>query len=191
MTGEIKSQNDLQAMYNAVMKAIVASGTNVILFYGTLLGYTRCGDFIEGDDDVDVLIWHQDLPALQRVVDQTTGLSGRTIGEHPRQIYQIFANGIGPFDVYSYYLINDGRDVLDVWEGMIYDVSDIFPLQQIVFHGFSVFVPQNPNRLLEATYGTNYMTPMKKGSYVDSIGVRRCDNVESAIADEKMMFCSR
>ena len=183
MAGEAKSRSDLIALYKAVMAAVVASGAQVILFYGTLLGYKRCSDFIDGDDDVDVLIAHSDLPAFQRVVEQTGGLSGRLLGSHPRQIYQVFADGIGPFDVYPYYVTNGGKDVLDAWEGMLYDACDVFPTQLVDFHGFSVLVPRNPHTLLEGTYGTDYMTPMQKGSYVDSVGVRRCSDVARTIGD--------
>lgn len=186
MAGEAKTRGELIALYKAVMAAVVASGAQVILFYGTLLGFKRCGDFIDGDDDVDVLIAHSDLHALQRVVEQTSGLSGRLLGTHPRQIYQVFAAGIGPFDVYPYYLTNNGKDVLDAWEGMLYDACDVLPTQLVDFHDFSVQVPRNPHRLLEGTYGTEYMTPMQKGSYVDSVDVRRCGDVARTIDETQL-----
>jgi hypothetical protein len=180
MAGDSKSRERLRRLYSKVMSAVDASGVDVILFYGTLLGLIRGGDFIEGDDDVDVLIAHRDLDALKLVVDKTEGLSGRTLGEAPRQLYQIYAGDVGPFDVYTYHVLNR-TDVLVVWEAMIYSTNDIFPARRASFHGHRVLVPRNPHQLLSDTYGSGYMTPMSKGMYADSVTVRRCSDVSEAL----------
>ncbi len=43
----------------------------------------------------------------------------------------------------------------------------------MVFHGHEALVPRAPHWLLREIYGETYMTPMSKGSYVDSVAVRR------------------
>ena len=180
--GNSKTRETLRFLYQNVMSVVVASDVQVILFYGTLLGLEREGDFIEGDDDVDVLIAHHDLPVLQEAVNKTDGLKGHTLGEFPRQIYQIFVGDVGPFDVYPYHLINDNKDVLVPWEAMMYDTQHVLPTRLVSFSGYPVFVPADAHRLLQDTYGVDYRTPMKKGAYNDSVGVRMCHDIPSAIA---------
>jgi hypothetical protein len=183
MGGGSKTSTELMTMYRTIMAVVASAGVDVILFYGTLLGFVRGGDFIDGDDDVDVLVSHADLPRLKRAVDATRGLRGVTLGESPRQLYQIFAGSVGPFDIYSYHLINDKTDILVAWEAMIYSALDVFPARRVVFGGYPVLVPQNPHRLLSDTYGSGYMTPMKKGEYVDSAAVRTCHDIRGAIEE--------
>ena len=181
MAAASKSRQELLLLYRAVMKAVSTSRVDVIIFYGTLLGFVRGGDFIDRDDDIDVLIAHEDLPRLMKAVDETAELRGVLIGTFPRQIYQIFAANVGPFDVYPYYLVREKQDTLVVWEGLLYDTVDIFPAVHLYFHGFKVLAPRNAHRLLQDTYGVGYMTPMQKGDYLDSMTVRKCPDVARAI----------
>jgi hypothetical protein len=69
------------------------------------------------------------------------------------------------------------------WEAMIYSALDVFPARRVVFGGYPVLVPKNPHRLLSDTYGSGYMTPMKKGEYVDSAAVRTCRDIRGAIEE--------
>jgi hypothetical protein len=186
MAGDAKTRQELMLLYRKVMEALLASRVDVIVFYGTLLGLVRGGDFIDGDDDIDVLISHTDLMRLTRAVDATEGLHGQMIGDPPRQIYKVFAGTLGPFDVYPYYLINDNRDVLVAWEAMIYDAHDIFPAQRVFFSGYSALTPRNTHKLLRDTYGSAYMIPQRKGAYTDSVSVRKCGDVAAAVASSSV-----
>jgi hypothetical protein len=164
------------------MGAVTASGVDVILFYGTLLGLVRGGDFVDGDDDVDVLIAHADLPRLARAVVDAPGLRGVTLGTWPRQLYQVYAGDVGPFDVYTYRLL-DATSVLIDWETTLHDARDVFPTTRVVFHGHEALVPRAPHRLLREIYGETYMTPMAKGSYADSVAVRRVGDLVAAFRE--------
>jgi phosphorylcholine metabolism protein LicD len=65
MGGGSKTSTELMTMYKTIMDVVASAGVDVILFYGTLLGFVRGGDFIDGDDDVDVLVSHRPTSAQE------------------------------------------------------------------------------------------------------------------------------
>ena len=60
MTGQRKTTAQLVELYDTIMPLLNLFnndyGAKFILFYGSLLGYHRDGNFIHGDDDIDVIV---------------------------------------------------------------------------------------------------------------------------------------
>ena len=131
MTGSKKSQTELNALYTNIMEFMKNCNIQLILFYGSLLGYYRENNFIEGDDDIDFIISENDYQILLQYL-KTNKNSKIKIELNHNQLIQLFYNGIGPFDVYVYNNYND--DILLKWDGnLLFSKSDIFPLKPVLF----------------------------------------------------------
>ena len=110
------------------MSIFVDSGITFILFYGSLLGYAREGNFIEGDDDIDVLVSRTQQSDLLKFIEEN---KIKTKMVHTN-IIQLFHEDIEPFDIYFYDELDD--DILLKWDGnLLYSKTDIFPLIKITF----------------------------------------------------------
>ena len=60
MAGIKKSREKLTNLYKYVLDHFLDTQIQFILFYGSLLGYIRENNFIENDDDVDVIVDKKD-----------------------------------------------------------------------------------------------------------------------------------
>ena len=160
MTGSKKTIKQLNILYTEIMKILSKRNIKIILFYGTLLGYIREKDFINNDDDIDVLINRKDLPILKKLIKD----SNIKYINHRNYLIQLFYNNIGPFDIYIY----DDRkyDILIKFDGWsLYYRKYIFHLKPIKFKGFHVYIPKNSHIILKQNYGKDYMIPKNKSDY--------------------------
>jgi len=98
MAGIKKNKEKLQKLYKYVLEQFIDTGIEFTLFYGTLLGYIRENDFIENDDDIDVIVNKKDY---NKVMENISKKNLKT-GIINQDIIQIFMNDIGPFDIYFY-----------------------------------------------------------------------------------------
>lgn len=68
------SVNDIQArllsMYKDIRKILDAHGITFYVQYGTAIGVLRHKGFIPWDDDIDILVWEQDLPEVNRILSE-------------------------------------------------------------------------------------------------------------------------
>ena len=61
---------------------------------------------------------------------------------------------------------NEGDDIILKWDGnLLYSKKEMFPLKNINFNGYDLYIPNNSKEILRQTYGDNYMIPIKKSSY--------------------------
>ncbi len=159
MAGIKKHPTELAFLYKRVLFWL--QHFDLIPFYGTLLGIVREGNFIYGDDDVDMLAPKSQRDAILRRVAQASDLE---VTNSTPDILQLDYNGIGPFDIYFYE--PRGDDILLRWDGdLLYAAADIFPTKPMEFHGYVVAMPRNPTGLLEQTYGDDWRTPQCKDEY--------------------------
>jgi len=169
MGGKAKTPDQLELLYGKIMEFLHGIDIEVILIYGTLLGYYRENNFINGDDDVDILVSRDDFNRLKDIAF-TTNLTIKNINVVrifytntniiSDNILQFYYKGEGPFDVCAYDFYED--NVLIKEDSLLYQTSDFFPLKKIFFRGFSVNIPYNIEKLLEITYGENWKVPLTK-----------------------------
>ena len=161
MAGQKKSKEDLLLLYRFAYNIMKKYNLDFIPFYGTLLGIIRENDFIDDDDDIDILVHFDDYKKILKMIKEEKLKTGR-INEKIIQLYH--PSGIGPIDIYFYHKF--GKDILIKWDGnLLYSQKYIFPLKNIKFKNEHIKIPFDSNEILKQTYGKNYLTPMKKHEY--------------------------
>ena len=140
MVGHKKTVAQLIELYDAVMTLFKSFdyGVEFILFYGSLLGYHRDGQFIHNDDDIDVII---PRPSREKLLQYITD-------NHPKTVRITFSNDdilqlsvtdadnskmIGPFDIYFYEEPANSDDILIRQDGnLLFKRCNIFPTRSVI-----------------------------------------------------------
>jgi phosphorylcholine metabolism protein LicD len=139
MGGNKKTKEELVILYNIIMNFLLNCDIQLVLFYGSLLGYYRDNNFINMDDDIDAIISRNDYYILLKYISENKDIS-INIGINNDSILQLFYNKMGPFDIYIFDYHND--DILIKWDGnLLFKKNDIFPLKKVLFNNFNIFIP--------------------------------------------------
>lgn len=158
MTKHTHTKTQLSELYTFIMSKL--GHFDFILFYGSLLGFIREGDFIENDDDIDVLLPFKDREKFLYTVKRLN----LKITVEELTIVQIYVDNLGHFDVYFYE--NRGLDILLRWDGnLLYLKNDIWPLKKVIFKNYKINIPFNSEKLLNEIYGNNWRIPLHKDEY--------------------------
>ena len=170
MAGHKKTVEQLIELYGAIMTLfkLFDCGENFILFYGSLLGYHRDGQFIHNDDDIDVIVPRSCREKLLQYI----------IDNHPKTVRITFSNNdilqlsvtdadnnkmIGPFDIYFYEEPANSNDILIRQDGnLLFKRCDIFPTRSVIFNGHPILIPNNPAEILTELYGPDWKIPKTK-----------------------------
>jgi len=154
---------------------LTSEGVDYCLMFGTLLGLLRHQDYIPWDDDLDIIIF--DIKDFEKRCLKKFEEKGYKILQDIR-----FTNRKIPFFKtkqncgYRIYHEN-GKNIqgvswkfpwLGIWEAnikdklmilppekFIYNIKDFFPLQRKGFQDFSVFIPNNPEKILNHYFGND------------------------------------
>lgn len=145
------------------MSLFVDKNIEFTLFYGSLLGYVRDNDFLERDDDIDILIASKDASVVLNVLKNNPDIQIRR--EFAYFIQVGIADIQASLEFYFYDLI--WRDeLLITWDGnLVFSRQHIFPLKEILFHDYHIFIPNNSEKILEIIYGDNWRIPIDKSQY--------------------------
>jgi hypothetical protein len=157
MVGTKKTRSQLLELYKGVMPLLIKLEIQCILFYGTLLGFQRESNFIEGDDDIDILVSRNDYMKLWRYLKVNNIAHKEYLN-----LLQLHHNDLGPFDVYSYDLELDRSLVLVKHNKLQYPYDLIFPVKDAVYHDFNVHVPSEIEKIIVLSYGEDWKTPVIK-----------------------------
>ena len=162
MTKNKKTIEELTLLYTNIMILLQNCKINIILFYGTLLGFYRDNNFINMDDDIDVIISSDEYDILLTYLDSHLNKHPKIkIGIKTNDLLQLFYDNIGPFDIYIYNYDND--DILLPWDGnLLFNQKLILPIKQVFFCDFLVYVPNNIEEILFDIYGKNWKIPQTK-----------------------------
>ncbi len=151
------SKEELYGIYSYMMSRLPQF--NFILTYGSLLGCIREGDFIEGDDDIDVFLPFKDR---EKYIFAIKRLQLPIIIEDVGFV-QINVQNIGPFDVYFYE--DRGTHLYTRWNNISMTKADILPPKKVSFKGFMIHIPRNSEKFLADCYGDNWRIPIAKEDY--------------------------
>ena len=161
MAGINKTRTQLTLLYTKIMEFLKKCNITIILFYGSLLGYYREKTFIEGDDDIDVIISENDHSILLKYLHVNKD-SNINVGLNNQYIIQLYCDNIGPFDIYIFNNYND--NILLRHDGnLLFNKCDIFPYKPVCFNNFDVFIPNNTEKIIVDLYGSTWKTPQVKG----------------------------
>jgi len=127
----------------------------LILAYGSLLGYTRTGQGIEGDDDVDFMVWGADFSSVYACL-QSTGFKPRYLNDH---FFLIDDPPYPQIDFYRITLVEPGL-VCEHWEHNWILETDLVPTKTVLNKSF--VIPNRPEILLQQWYGEDWKTPQSK-----------------------------
>ena len=137
--------------------------TRWFISYGTLLGITRDGACIEGDDDIDICCDKRDFWGFRKVLD--TAFPEFKWSHHYQDHVFFRKEGYVPIDIYFCH-VNDDGDFFDPWEQCLwrdcYEDKDKQELGYIMWHDRKVYVPKNAEKKLENRYGSDWHTRLKK-----------------------------
>lgn len=154
------------------------SNLEYCVFFGTLLGFQREGNIIEGDDDIDIYVnsIHREeiLNAfIGSELQIDTGIQPN-LSPYFLQGTRII-DGMKTFvDFYFYHEDKTAGHVIERWnfagkwknpKNAIHIPREIFyPITATTMQGINIKTPHDPAAICEFLYGDSWMTPMKKKS---------------------------
>ena len=126
-----------------------------IIAYGTLLGIMREGNPLEGDDDIDLIIYKKDSNELLQLFDELDEFKVDKSYEKYKNFRRRWYNDI-PIDIYLTEEYNkDGYDACDKWERIPFNM---LPPKQISWNGVTLNIPEDYEKFLSGVYG-DWKTP--------------------------------
>lgn len=150
-------------------------GRGLFLLYGTLLGYVRDGDFIAGDDDLDVgylsdardphELKHMALAVADRLLKLGFDVGIRVSGG----LFKLYVHG-RELDVYPVWF-RGGRAW--AYSDIAATREDFEPLTTGRFKDVEVYLPGSPETVLEGTYGPDWHIPRPSFRHYRPLEVRR------------------
>lgn len=145
-----------------VLADIADFGAVAFLGYGSLLGAVRNGHVIGHDNDVDLICFIdvsepvdliRESLALERFLKERGWVVDR-----PRASFIRIATGKGYLDVF--HAFHDGeRMYIDRFAWVDLPASALVPLGTVEFEGRRIAAPHDPDALLAAIYGPDYLVP--------------------------------
>ena len=153
------SKENLIGLYKKYTPILKNHNIDLILFYGSLLGYVRENDLLNEDDDIDFLVSRSQYESLIECLKKVDNCIVK-IFEDQITIYD-YEYGSGPYDICIY--DDYDKDILIKWDSnSLYSKEDIYPLKSIKFHDIDIFIPKDSKEILRQTYGDDYMIPRPK-----------------------------
>ena len=162
---------------NIILIAKALKAVQPIPFYGTLLGLTRDGSAIDGDDDVDFWIAKSKRSEAISLLENTPfEVDFSDENNHSDYFLQATRN-IGStttyVDFYFYEASQDGTVVVDKFNftahwtlpaNELHVPTDlVFPLKPEVFGDVELYMPANKQALCKLLYGEGWSRPLAKG----------------------------
>lgn len=164
------SDEDAAETLHKTKELLDEAGIKFSLAFGSLLGAVRDnGHVAKGDKDVDLLIWEEDKLRNNLIDFYSKGLKVTRI--YPGRQYSLRVNMNSFIDIY---IMRELEGILNLpWRFYCsqlawWEVPKKFFARwsKITFLGEECMCPENPERLLEFWYGSDWRIPQdKKGTY--------------------------
>ena len=173
----IKQKSTIQSQQKALdLITAILHDVEYFVFFGTLLGLTREGNPIEGDDDIDCYV---DISNQSKLIN-ALGENGITINRsvpwnQTEHFFQVFVEtdlGLTAVDFYFYDPLVDKQYIWEKWNfhgtphnhdtWMKTPKPFIFPIQKEKFGNMHIPVPNKKILCCEWLYGSSWKVPKKK-----------------------------
>lgn len=134
-----------------------------LLAFGTLLGAVREHDFINHDEDIDLIMMKSDMDKFLSLLFEFRKYGFEVIRYERRGFLSLMRKG-EYIDFYFYEPYPENTDLM-------YCCQDIFPRNlledtaPITFLGRSFNAPREYKKMIEISYGKNWMTPVEKFNF--------------------------
>ena len=131
-----------------------------LLAFGTLLGAVREHDFIEHDEDIDLIVMKSDMDKFLSLLFEFRKYGFEVIRYERRGFLSLMRKG-EYIDFYFYESYPENS-------ALMYCCQDIFPKKlledtiSISFLGRNFYAPRDYKKMMEISYGNDWMTPVEK-----------------------------
>ena len=138
-------------------------GVPAFISSGTLLGIVRDGQFIAHDDDVDIC-YISNKSTEEEILDEraqiVTFLQSKKCNIKPSGIAHLWCSTPGGqnLDIFTGFTEGEYCSMNPISRKEIL-TSDVLPLKLVKHDGVDLFLPANPERLLEVNYGPGWRKP--------------------------------
>lgn len=178
MGGSILSKYSLEFGTVFFSKHLQKLDVEHFVFFGTLLGMSRCGAPIEGDDDVDFYVNRKDYGIVQSMlIDLGFEIDYTTYPNNSDCFIQVDGN-LNDIDLrvdfYFYDSDSDENFILENWNFLAQPNNTsltlklpkplVYPIIMVPYSDGKIALPQHSEIICEFLYGVNWKTPQKKGT---------------------------
>lgn len=145
----------------AILKRVCEkAGITFILFYGTLLGAVREHDFIDHDEDIDIVLYKDEMRKFENQLFRLREL-GFEVARYERRGFMSIIRKGEYIDLYFYKQYPGNPDIYYCCQDMC-KKEFIFDLMPYTFQNDTYLVPRNYLDYFEYYFGSNWRTPIQK-----------------------------
>lgn len=135
----------------------------LFVVYGTLLGIIRSGEFIDGDDDVDIA-YFSDKKNVFDAKEEACDIARQMVRDGwnvrltlQRRPFKLLSNGLWFGVMVSWQ--EDGRIWMLQTTSFVGEPDILLPLKSMPFKGVEIKIPNKSEEFLEHVYGATWQTP--------------------------------
>ena len=147
-----------------INKISQAHGFKYLLGWGTLLGAVRDSDFIEHDEDTDLLCFESDEEVLLGMIKDLLSEGFQIARWEPHRLLSIVRKG----EYTDFYIHHSYNENLYICAGHPLPKEYMDNVSTINFIGHTFCVPKNVDGVLSFWYGDNWRTPVIYNNYNQS-----------------------
>ncbi|HTN08414.1 LicD family protein [Agriterribacter sp.] len=153
------SRRQIQFLLRRLNELASQHGIELILSYGSLLGYIRHGGIMPWDDDVDLLLSDREIERFIEILKNEDAI--KCTQEKWRHIdyYKVWLNSGDEIPGLNYrfpfidiWLFQKRNGYIILEDGIEIPVSSFYPLQKVIFEESSYYIPADPLQSLDLTY---------------------------------------
>lgn len=159
-------KKDYVAKAAELVRCLHLLSSDVTLSFGAVLGLVRDDDFVPHDDDIDIAIAMTPMKfsAAKEILQEHLAAHGYTCVGKNHTHFNVTKNGSRAIDVFIGFREGDrvswfpSRRRSLAW-------NDVFPVDYVPFYGSELPVPNDREKYLAITYGTDWRTPISVWSH--------------------------
>ena len=174
------------------LKTILDScGVEFQLSAGTLLGAIREKDFIDHDEDIDLIVLAEQKQQLFDALPQMIAENFKIARYDRRGLLSIIRGRL----YIDFYFFEKWKEGIRYCSGMVYPEELVVETMDYNFKGVNVKIPKEYVNVLRYEYGDDWMTPVKwfdyESSFIKKLLVRIKSQVKEILPDKLYFYLVR